>query len=322
MVNKFRGDLDLLRPGLHRLRDLTGRPTYGVLPWSDRLWLDAEDSLSAVSDGVLGRPAPPVGAQWLRVAAIRLPRISNATDLEALACEPGVAVRYVTEPSRLADADLVVLPGSKATVADLDWLRRTGPGRRAARARRGRPAAARDLRRLPDAGPADRRRGRRGGGPRRVPRARPAGRRDRLRSRQAARPARPAPRSASRSPATRSTTARCCGAGSGRWSAPRPTARTRAPTPGTSSARTGTGCWRTTGSAAGCSAGRPPRPGAPASGPRRAPGSRCERERQLDLLGDLVEAHLDTAALRGADRPGRVAGPAGAASPRVTQSGR
>jgi adenosylcobyric acid synthase len=126
VVNKFRGDLDLLRPGLDRLRDLTGRPTYGVLPWSERLWLDAEDSLSAVGDGMLGRPSPPAGRQWLRVAAIRLPRISNATDLEALACEPGVAVRYVTEPSRLADADLVVLPGSKATVADLDWLRRSG----------------------------------------------------------------------------------------------------------------------------------------------------------------------------------------------------
>jgi adenosylcobyric acid synthase len=75
---------------------------------------------------VLGRPAPPLGSQWLRVAVVRLPRISNATDAEALAAEPGVAVRYVTEPSRLADADLVVLPGSKATVADLAWLRRTG----------------------------------------------------------------------------------------------------------------------------------------------------------------------------------------------------
>ena len=90
------------------------------------LWLDAEDSLSAVADGVLGRPAPPHGSQWLRVAVVRLPRISNATDAEALACEPGVAVRYVTEPSRLADADLVVLPGTRATVADLAWLRRTG----------------------------------------------------------------------------------------------------------------------------------------------------------------------------------------------------
>jgi len=126
VINKFRGDPGLLAPGLDQLRALTGRPTLGVLPWSDRLWLDAEDSLSAVADGVLGRPGPPHGSQWLRIAVIRFPRISNATDAEALACEPGVAVRYVTDPSRLADTDLVVLPGTKATVSDLGWLRRTG----------------------------------------------------------------------------------------------------------------------------------------------------------------------------------------------------
>jgi adenosylcobyric acid synthase len=129
-----------LTPGLDQLRALTGRPTFGVVPWADRLWLDAEDSLAAVADGVLGRPAPPLGGQWLRVAVVRLPRISNATDAEALACEPGVAVRYVTEPSRLADADLVVLPGTRATVADLGWLRRTGLADAVlAHARAGRP---------------------------------------------------------------------------------------------------------------------------------------------------------------------------------------
>jgi adenosylcobyric acid synthase len=140
VVNKFRGDPALLAPGLDQLACLTGRPTYGVLPWEERLWLDAEDSLSAVADGVLGRPAPPHGSQWLRVAVVRLPRISNATDADALAVEPGVAVRYVTEPSRLADADLVVLPGSKATVDDLCWLRRTGLADAVlAHARAGRP---------------------------------------------------------------------------------------------------------------------------------------------------------------------------------------
>lgn len=126
VINKFRGDAGLLEPGLARLRELTGRDVHGVLPWSEELWLDAEDSLSYVADGVLGRPAPPVGQQWLRVAVPKLPRISNATDIEALAAEPGVAVRFVTEPSRLSDCDLVVLPGSKSTVADLDWLHRTG----------------------------------------------------------------------------------------------------------------------------------------------------------------------------------------------------
>jgi adenosylcobyric acid synthase len=126
VINKFRGDPDLLAPGLAQLQALTGRRSYGVLPFADDIWLDAEDSLAYTADGVVGRPAPPRGGQWLRVAAVRLPRISNGTDVDALACEPGVAVRYVTEPSRLADADLVVLPGSKSTVADLSWLRRTG----------------------------------------------------------------------------------------------------------------------------------------------------------------------------------------------------
>ncbi|MEU4442034.1 cobyric acid synthase [Actinosynnema sp. NPDC050801] len=126
VVNKFRGDPALLEPGLRQLRALTGRPVLGVLPWREELWLDAEDSLSYAADGVIGRPEPPHGDQWLRVAVVRLPRISNATDVEALACEPGVSVRFVTEPSRLADADLVVVPGSKATVEDLRWLRGTG----------------------------------------------------------------------------------------------------------------------------------------------------------------------------------------------------
>ncbi|MBV8541442.1 MAG: cobyric acid synthase [Pseudonocardiales bacterium] len=126
VINKFRGDPGLLAPGLARLRALTSRRSYGVLPFRDDVWLDAEDSLAHVADGVVGRAAPPCGTQWLRVAAVRLPRISNGTDVDALACEPGVAVRYVTEASRLADADLVVLPGSKSTVADLSWLRRSG----------------------------------------------------------------------------------------------------------------------------------------------------------------------------------------------------
>ncbi|ANZ38379.1 cobyric acid synthase CobQ [Lentzea guizhouensis] len=125
VVNKFRGDPRLLEPGLHQIGAMTGRPVLGVLPWREELWLDAEDSLSYAADGVIGRLGPPV-RDWLRVAVIRLPRISNATDVEALACEPGVSVRFVTEPSRLADADLVVLPGSKATVSDLRWLRESG----------------------------------------------------------------------------------------------------------------------------------------------------------------------------------------------------
>ncbi len=126
VINKFRGDPALLAPGLEQLNALTGRRTLGVLPFDGRLWLDAEDSLGTVADAAVGRPAPPVGQQWLRVVAIRLPRVSNSTDVEALACEPGVSVRWASEPSRLLDADVVVIPGSKSTVQDLAWLRRTG----------------------------------------------------------------------------------------------------------------------------------------------------------------------------------------------------
>ncbi|HEY7484597.1 MAG TPA: cobyric acid synthase [Streptosporangiaceae bacterium] len=124
VINKFRGAVELLEPGLDQLHGLTGRPTLGVLPWLDGLWLDVEDSLAL--DGPRPQAAPPYGAQPLRVAVVRLPRISNFTDLDALACEPGVQVRYVTAPGELADADLVVLPGSRATVADLGWLRARG----------------------------------------------------------------------------------------------------------------------------------------------------------------------------------------------------
>src|SRR6476469_6024453 len=124
IVNKFRGSLELLQPGLSTLEQLTGRPVLGSLPFDLDLWLDAEDSLAY--GRVLGRPAPPVGAHWLRVAVIRLPRLSNATDAAALACEPGVSVRFTVEPAEVADADLVILPGTKSTVADLAWLRRTG----------------------------------------------------------------------------------------------------------------------------------------------------------------------------------------------------
>ncbi|SDM93937.1 cobyric acid synthase [Allokutzneria albata] len=142
VINKFRGDPALLAPGLDQITELTGRPVLGVLPWREELWLDAEDSLSYTADGVVGRPAPPAGEQWLRVAVVRLPRISNATDVEALACEPGVSVRFVTEPSRVADADLVLLPGSKSTVDDLEWLRRTGLAEAVARhAAKGLPLA-------------------------------------------------------------------------------------------------------------------------------------------------------------------------------------
>ncbi|WP_306208700.1 cobyric acid synthase [Actinoplanes sp. RD1] len=124
VINKFRGDLGLLRPGLDMITAAAGRPVLGVLPFDQDIWLDAEDSLAY--GRMLGRPGTPRGSEWLRVAVVRLPRISNATDAEALATEPGVQVRLTVEPAEIADADVVVLPGSKATVSDLAWLRQTG----------------------------------------------------------------------------------------------------------------------------------------------------------------------------------------------------
>ncbi|MDS1271065.1 cobyric acid synthase [Lipingzhangella sp. LS1_29] len=138
VINKFRGAAELLDPGLGMLERLTGRPTLGVLPWLDGLWLDVEDSLGLGAER--GPTGTPRGTDPLRVAVVRLPRISNFTDIDALTVEPGVEVRFVTEPHELADADLVILPGTRATVADLDWVRQRGLDvALLRRAQRGRP---------------------------------------------------------------------------------------------------------------------------------------------------------------------------------------
>jgi adenosylcobyric acid synthase len=122
VINKFRGDPALLRPGLAELEARTGIPTLGVLPWVDGLHLDAEDSLALRQPwGDDGR-----GPGTLDVCVVRFPRISNFTDIDALALEPDVSVRYVTSAGGLGDPDLVILPGTKATVADLAWLRARG----------------------------------------------------------------------------------------------------------------------------------------------------------------------------------------------------
>jgi adenosylcobyric acid synthase len=123
LVNKFRGDVSLLKPGLDMLEQLTGRPTLGVLPFADGIGLDAED---AIDWALLRSGGPPIGADVLRVTVVALPRMSNHTDADALACEPGVVVRFARHAAELADADLIVLPGTRATVRDLAWLRGRG----------------------------------------------------------------------------------------------------------------------------------------------------------------------------------------------------
>ena len=122
IVNKFRGDLSLLEPGIDMLAQVSGRRTYGVLPWLPDLWLDSEDALD-----VPARRSPVGGASAvLTIAVVRFPRISNFTDLDALAVEPTTSVFFTADPADIRDADLVVLPGSRATTSDLAWLRSTG----------------------------------------------------------------------------------------------------------------------------------------------------------------------------------------------------
>jgi adenosylcobyric acid synthase len=139
VINKFRGDEGILAPGLEQLEQRTGRPTLGVLPHVEDLWMDVEDSLALEAARPEAPPAAP-GGDTLDVAVLRLRWMSNFTDLDALAAEPGVRVRFTRSAADVARADLVVVPGTKATVEDLERLRALGLDRAlAARAAAGDP---------------------------------------------------------------------------------------------------------------------------------------------------------------------------------------
>jgi len=124
VVNKLRGDPALLADGPAELQRRCGVPTLGVLPYLHGVSLDAEDSL-ALPVTAVGATAGPTSAT-VDVAVVRFPRIANFTDLDPLSVETGVGVRFVDRPAALGRPDLVVLPGTKATVADLEWLRGRG----------------------------------------------------------------------------------------------------------------------------------------------------------------------------------------------------
>lgn len=119
VINKFRGDLSLLEPGLDFLRERTGKPILGVVPYVPDLRIADEDSLSLESR--VRRPRP--GPERLDVVVVRLPHISNYDDVAALEHEPDVSVRFARRSDELEGADLLILPGTKSTVADLGWLR-------------------------------------------------------------------------------------------------------------------------------------------------------------------------------------------------------
>lgn len=123
IMNKFRGDTSLLDDGLARFAALTGRRFYGVLPWIRDLMIDAEDSLDL---NAYRSHIAPTNETALRIAVVRLRSMSNFTDFEPLAMEPGVSVSFTDSLSHIREADLVILPGSKSTVADLRVLRNAG----------------------------------------------------------------------------------------------------------------------------------------------------------------------------------------------------
>ncbi len=122
VVNKFRGDVALLQPGLDFLSERTRKPVLGVVPYVQRLRIADEDSVSL--EDRAGRRRP--GRDQLDIVVVRLPRISNYDDVEALEHSPGVVVRFAERPEEVRGADLVILPGSKNTVSDLAWLRASG----------------------------------------------------------------------------------------------------------------------------------------------------------------------------------------------------
>jgi adenosylcobyric acid synthase len=125
VINRFRGDASILAPGIERIEALTGRPVLGVLPHVEDLWMDVEDSLALEAS----RPERPTAGDTLDVAVVRLRWMSNFTDADALAAEPGVRVRFTRSVADVERADLVVVPGTKATVEDLEGLRRAGLAR-------------------------------------------------------------------------------------------------------------------------------------------------------------------------------------------------
>lgn len=118
IINKFRGDKTILDPGLDILEARTGKAVLGVVPYLD-VAMEDEDSLSTALEQRQAEGG-------IDIAVIRLPRISNFTDFTALATEPGVSVRYVSSVRELGEPDVLILPGTKSTIRDLDWLRSTG----------------------------------------------------------------------------------------------------------------------------------------------------------------------------------------------------
>ncbi len=117
VINKFRGDVSILAPGLSQLYDLVGVPCAGVVPYT---YADIDDE-DSVSDRLVSG-----GRRDIDIAVLRLPRISNYTDFSPFSRYAFVSLRYVKKPSELGDPDLIIIPGTKSTISDMMWLRTSG----------------------------------------------------------------------------------------------------------------------------------------------------------------------------------------------------
>ena len=121
IINKSRGDVDLLLPGVKQFEEMVSKPVLGIIPYSKNLVVDEEDSIPKWS-----YYAEPSAKGVIDIAVIWTPRISNFTDLSPLAYDPSISVRYINHPSQLGSPDLIILPGSKNTIDDLIHLKQQG----------------------------------------------------------------------------------------------------------------------------------------------------------------------------------------------------
>ncbi len=117
IINKFRGDVALLQPGLDQIEALTGVPVIGVIPYISDLRLEEEDSATSFNRRTAGQ---------IDICVVKLPRLSNFTDFDAFRAEPDVSIRYITSAAEIGAADVLIFPGSKNTIEDLRWVKQAG----------------------------------------------------------------------------------------------------------------------------------------------------------------------------------------------------
>ncbi len=121
IINKFRGDIDILKPGIIMFEEMVGKPVLGVIPFYRDLFVDEEDAIPEMIS-----PSNHNCKGMLDVAIIRLPRISNFTDFSPLILDPAVSVRYIWRPSQIGNPDILIIPGTKNTLDDMQFIKNQG----------------------------------------------------------------------------------------------------------------------------------------------------------------------------------------------------